>query len=315
MKKQLIFCVKFLVLLIAILYVIDFTITAGLKNNQKGYYGKMRKICKNENLPRVAIFSSSVGEMGFDCKVLEKETNKSWYNFSLSGTTFKQYVGLIHEVNKPDNNIGTVVLGEVIFTFQDNPAINELERYLPYIDNDNVYKSLYSVQPDLAFKSRHIPFYKYIATSKEYYYNSLQGLKSLVFRKKNTDSLLGQIRVNRTWEKDQDSILSQLTHMDIVIDTNILRQYKETVQQLVANNKKVIITIPPFYLPSWQRVIDMTEFRNTLKSMADNKNVFYWDFSVSMVDKQNFYNVLHLNTSGAAKFSKMFADSVMKYNL
>lgn len=313
MKKQVYISIKFILILVVILTAIDWFIGFGLKKNNKGYYGKINKIIQKKSLPEVAFFSSSVGEMGFDCKVLEKELNKSVYNFSFAGTTFIQYKGLFDEINQPNNNTKVVVLGETIFSLNKMDALTEIERFLPYIQNENVYNSLYEIQPDLAFKSRYVPFYKYIAVSGTYYKQSLMGWKNFITKKSNRDSLMGQTVVTRKWEADQDSIWKYAKPIPIIIDTSVLNTFNILVDKLVANGKKVVVVFPPLYMPKGQKIIDVTEIRKTLSSIADNKNIFYFDFSEFMVDKKYFYNVLHLNATGASEFSSAFADSVNKY--
>ncbi|MFY7965519.1 MAG: hypothetical protein ACOVO1_11515 [Chitinophagaceae bacterium] len=310
MQKQLYGILKFIGILLLILFCIDTFFTSGLKKNNTKYFGKLNKICKKDSLPQIAVFSSSVGEMGFNCRVLQSKLNKSAYNFSLSGTRFMQYKGLINEINDQKNNVEIVVMAEVIFSLEKMDAITDIGRFMPYISNENIYKSLHDIQPDLAFKSRYIPFYKYIAVSPDYYLQSVVGWKSSLQKKKPVDTLLGQIAVNRKWEADQDSIWKYAKPIPILIDSNVLNIYKKTIEQLVVNGKKVVITIPPIYMPKGQKIVDLTEFRKTLKQIACDNKVVFWDFSESMVDKQYFYNVQHLNAIGAAKFSEIFADSL-----
>jgi hypothetical protein len=124
--------------------------------------------------------------------------------------------------------------------------------------------------------------------------------------------MLGQIAVNRKWEADQDSLWKYAKPIPVLIDTAVLDIYKKTVSQLVASGKKVVITIPPIYMPKGQKIVDLTEFRKTLQKIAKDEKAVFWDFSESMVDKQYFYNVQHLNAIGASKFSSVFADSLRK---
>lgn len=310
MKKELYTNLKFILIFLVILTGIDLFLTAGLKKNTTGYYGKVNKIFKKDNLPQLAIFSSSVGEMGFDCSVLSTKVKKSCYNFSLSGTRFMQYKSLIDEINTTQNDIEYVVLAEAIFSLEKISALTELERFLPYLENENIYNNFSNVQPDLVFKSRYIPFYKYITVSSKYYIQSCVGWKKSFQKRNNNDTLLGQIKVNRKWESDQDTIWKYAKPIPINIDSTVFNIYKQTVKKLVQNHKKIVIVIPPIYMPKGQKIVDITNFRKTLSSICDNKNIFYFDFSESMVNKKYFYNVLHLNATGSALFSSMFADSL-----
>ncbi|MCX6210457.1 MAG: hypothetical protein NTZ59_13405 [Bacteroidetes bacterium] len=206
MKKQIILSIKFVIFLVVILVIVDGIIGFGIRQNTTSVFAKPIKICNNINAPSIAIFSSSVGEMGYDCDIIESTLHQTAYNFSLNGTRFLQYKGLIDELSNSSKNTKIVVLSEAIFSFEKLKAVNEIERFLPCISNNNVYKSLHNIQPDLTFKCRYIPFYKYIAASSNYYLNSFIGLKNFISHKKNIDSLKGQTRVYRNWEADQDTI-------------------------------------------------------------------------------------------------------------
>ncbi len=315
MKKQFVISIKFVAILVIVLIIADGFISYGIKKNATNVFAKPNKICNNIDLPQIAVFSSSVGEMGYDCNVIANAANKSVYNFSLNGTRFMQYKGLIDELNRISKTTEIVVLSEAFFTFKKSNSINNIERYLPCISNDNIYNSLHNLQPDLSFKCRYVPFYKYIVASNNYYLQSFIGWKNYLTHKKSIDSLKGQTKVYRNWEADQDSIWKYAKQIPVDIDSEIVNIYKKTIDNLVANNKKVVIAIAPIYMPKGQTIIDFTQFRKTLQSMADNKNIFFLDFSESMVDKKYFYNVQHMNAYGASVYSKRFADSLAQLKI
>ena len=310
MKQTFYISLKFVAILLLILFAVDWFISTGIKKNDTGIFGKINKICNQNKLPQIAIFSSSVGEMGLDSKVIQTATSQSTYNFALNGTRFMQYKGLVNEIGNATNNTKIIVFAETFFSFEKLSGINQIERYVSNISNKNIYNSLYNLQPDLAFKCRYIPFYKYVAVTYNYYLQSVLGWKNFITKKIITDTLLGQTKVNRKWQTDQDSILKYMQPITVTIDSEILVTYKQTINNLVANGKKIVITIPPMYMQKEQKILDITLLKTTLKSIANNKTIFFFDFSESMVDKQYFYNAMHLNAFGAAVFSKRFADSL-----
>lgn len=312
MKKYILTAIKFITILLAILCLIDVALNFGINKNKTCVFAKPNKICRNDDLPQIAIFSSSVGEMGYDCNVLENITHKSVYNFSLTGARFLQYKGMVDELNAVSNKTEIVVLSESIFSFEKLKAINDIERFLPCISNNNVYKSLYKLQPELSFKCRYIPFYKYIVASNNYYLQSMIGWKNYLAHKKNIDSLKGQTKIYRNWEADQDNIWKNAKPIAIKIDKEIVTEYVKTVNELVNGGKTVFIALTPMYLPKEQKIVDLTELRKTLKSIADDRKIFFVDYSETMVDKKYFYNAHHLNAYGAKAFSKMFADSLVQ---
>ena len=182
---------------------------------------------------------------------------------------------------------------------------------MPYIKNKNIYNSLAAIDSELAYKSRYIPFYRFIAATNHYYSSSLRGVKHMIKgSKKNLDTLLGYLPVKAGWNKLEDDFIANTLHIDIIIDSNIVNEYTKCVAGLRKKGRKVIITIPPIYIPKGQKIVDLEPYRNTLKIIAQKTNSIFWDFSESMVDKKFFHNIDHLNTYGAMVFSNVFSDSL-----
>ena len=80
------------------------------------------------------------------------------------------------------------------------------------------------------------------------------GWKNFIAKKIISDTLLGQTKVNRKWQTDQDSILKYMQPISVAIDSEILVTYKQTINNLVANGKKIVITIQPMYMQKEQKI-------------------------------------------------------------
>ncbi len=311
MKNNFKLSIFYIFSIIFILFLIDNFLAFTVKKCDTGNLGKVNKIFNNTSKPQIAIFGPSVGLNGFNSLQLQNQTHKTVYNFCLEGTLFTQYEGLINELNERSKTTETLVLSEFIYTFEPRKEIVEVENYLPYLSNNNVYTSLYAVNPEVAFKCRYIPFYRLIASTYHYYNSSLKGTKNLISKpKKNTDTLMGFFPVDKKWNKNEDAFLATTTHLSIPIDSNIVKEYTKCVSALRQKGRKVIITITPIYIPKGQTAVDLAPLRNTFKEIAKKTNSTFWDFSEAMVDKKYFHSVNHLNAYGAAVFSSLFADSL-----
>ncbi len=311
MKKGILTSIYFAGTLFVILLMTDRFLDFTVKKCNTGHLGKVNKILDKSIKPQIAIFGPSLGENGFNSLQIQRQTNKTVYNFCLAGTIFMQYEGLINELNEKSNETEIFVLSEFVFNFQPRKQLTEIENYLPYLKNKNIYNSLASIDSELTYKSRYIPFYKFIAATNHYYTSSFRGLKHFIKgSKKNVDTLMGYLPVKKGWNKLEDDFIANTLHIDIIIDSNIVNEYIKCVNALKQKGRKVVITIPPIYIPKGQKVVDLEPYRNTLKSIAQKTNSVFWDFSESMVDKKYFHNIDHLNTYGALVFSNVFADSL-----
>ena len=311
MKNNIKLSIIYLFSIVFILFLIDSFLAFTVKKCETGNLGKVNKIFNNTAKPQIAIFGPSVGLNGFNSLQIQNQTHKTVYNFCLEGTLFTQYEGLINELNERSTTTETVVLSEFVYTFEPRKEIVQMENYLPYLNNNNIYNSLYAVNPEVAFKCRYIPYYRLITATYHYYNRSARGLKKMLSKsKQTTDTLMGFFPVNKKWNTYEDAFLATTNHLEIPIDSNIVKEYTKCVSAIRQKGRRVIITMTPIYIPKGQTVVDLAPLRNTFKTIAQKTNSTFWDFSESMVDKKYFHSINHLNAYGASVFSKLFADSL-----
>jgi hypothetical protein len=304
---------KFSFILILILTLLSFAIDFGTKNSTDTQTGKINIIMNHKIDPDIIVFGSSVGEVGLNSNLLSAQKGLTVYNCSIDGTPYIQYKGLIDEFNNYSKKNRYVVFMESYFSFEKIYAVYNAERYIAWIHNTNIFNSLYYMQPDLIWKCRYIPFYKYVVTTHVYYKNSLVGFKNYFGNRNYSDSLNGQIPVYRKWESDQDEILQKMEPFKIQIDQDVVRKYILTISSLKNHNKVVVIVLPPVFSKLTKLLTDFTPLRNTLDSISKITGARFIDFSSSNMCEQKrfFYNANHLNNMGSEIFTHQLADSLI----
>ncbi|MCA0447483.1 MAG: hypothetical protein LCH54_14775 [Bacteroidetes bacterium] len=302
--------------LFSILFLVDTIISFGVSKSEFREIGKINKIIRHLELPEIAIFGSSVSKVGVNSPLIQRETGFSVYNFSLDGTRFMQYKGLISELNTQNETTKVVILAETYFSFSQVKALTTFENYLPAIGKDNIYEPLYEIQPDLVWRCRYIPFYKYTFVPHTYYLSSFDGWKSFFSNSHSVDSLLGFGPVYRTWEPDQDEFLLKTKYYTINIDSVIVEKYISVILDLKTKGRSVVIILTPIYTEISKKLTDFNPIRQTLQEISIRTQTPFWDFtSTSICDnKSYFYNSNHLNKTGADLFSLMLADSIKTLN-
>ncbi len=301
------FVVIGLLLLTGICWAIDF----GVRHSDSEQTGKINKIVNHSIDPDIIVFGSSVSEVGVSSRIIQAGTGASVFNCSLNGTRFMQYKGMIDEFISYSKNNKYVILVETYFSFEKTDALAFIDRYLAHINNQYLFNSLYAIQPDLAWKCRYVPFYKYVAATHVYYKNAVIGWKNFI-KKTQSDTSLGYAPVDSDWQSDADEAIKNTPHFDISIDGPTAECYRETVQELEKRGKKVIIVLMPMYTEMLKRVTDLTPLRNKLNEMSSATGARFLDFSTSglCAEKQFFYNSNHLNRPGSVVFSAVLADSL-----
>jgi hypothetical protein len=292
---------------------VEFIIQLGVRNCNDAQYAKVNIVAGHKIRPRIAVFGSSVGEVGINARMINDSLHASTYNFSIDGTRFIQYKGLISELNEYDDSCKLVIFVENFFTLMPVNQLTEVDRYIAHIDNDHIYESLHQVQPGLVWKLRHVPFYKFIGMKHTYYKSAMLGLKNLKRGFQLTDPYLGFTPRNITWQADTDSLNKVGTKIPVSVDSGLYNSYKTTIQQLLQNGRKVLIIIPPFYKDGLRLLQDLDSERKAFKSLEGN-GVYFIDYSDCNLspDKKYFYNNSHLNSMGADIFTHMLLGDIKK---
>jgi len=302
--------VIFIAILTALACLINYTFNMGITHAAKGDIGKVNNIAAHKTDPLIAIFGSSVGEAGIDPHVLTKRTYLSAYNYCMDGTRYMQYRGLIDEFAAHSSNNKYILFAESYFSFEPTDAIHSMELYMEHLDNDNIYNSLYAIQPALTWKCKYIPFYKYIAATDVYYKNVWSGWKTLLNDKATADTMLGFIP--RTGTVRAGGTNHALPTYKSIVDSNVIKAYTETISSLQRKGRVVIIILPPVYKKLSVRLTDLTLVRRALYDAAAITHSTFWDFTTSdiCVHSNYFYNAHHLNSTGAQVFTCALADSL-----
>ena len=308
LKELVLFFAIGLALLGGIAFVIDY----GAGHSDDAQTGKINKMVLGYIDPQIIFFGSSVGEVGINTPMVQRQTGKTAFDMCLDGTRFIQYKGLIDEYVSRTKNNQIVVLSESYFSFEPIHAVNAMERYLAHINDDNIYKWLYFVQPGLAWKCMYVPFYKYVAVTNVYYKNAAVGWRNIRAKKMKPDTLLGCTPVNRAWEADQDEAIAKLGKVATVVDSGIVAHYIATIKAIQQHGSKVVIMLPPIYTVMANKITDHTIIRNALSDIASKTGATFWDFTQTDVcdHKENFYNAHHLNLTGSLRFTSILCDSL-----
>src|SRR5579864_3007889 len=199
----------FLVILGGVLFLTDSILSWGAAHNYQNDMGKVNLIMNHRANPDIMIFGSSNVEVGIDAPLLKQLSGRSVFNAALDGTHYQQMASMINEFGEYSSRNRYVILGLSPYTLIPKTKINQIEHFLPQIANPYVYTSLYSMDPDLAFKCRFVPFYKYTQVSSDYYKQVALGWKSHIQstgQHESPDTLYGFTPNFQTWQRDQDEI-------------------------------------------------------------------------------------------------------------
>lgn len=305
-----------MMLVFIILFGIQALLDKGVRQSGYGYFNKINLLAEHKLDPEIAIFGSSVSEVGLDPAIIKISTGLETYNFSIDGTSFVQLNGLLKEFSRYSKKCKIVILTEFFQSFEKRSQLTEVQRFAAHISNDNIYNSLYSVQPDLAWKIRNIPFYKFIVIEHPYYKASLLGWKKMVLNTPEMDTSMGFYPKNLSWDPEMDNINKKTKPIFIKVDKEIVEEYRKTLQLLKENGRKVIILLPPIQKDGRTLISNLEFFKATCKELAGDDIYFLDCSSMELTEnKEFFYNNAHVNRKGSIIFSNRvgaFLNNIVK---
>jgi hypothetical protein len=310
--SQILKATSFWIILFLILGVLQWAIDFGVRHSNYSDYEKVNIIAGEKIDPTLAVFGSSVGQVGVNTALLSEKINISSYNFSIDGTRFMQYKGLIEELNNYSKECKVVVFAEAFFSLAPFQELTEINRYIAHLDKENIYKALHAVQPELVWKLKHVPFYKFVVMDHEYLKASMIGFKGYFFHQNNDpQQMMGYTPKKTKWQRGLDSLNAHSQPTNIEIDSVALFKYRIVLEELVKTGRKVLIVLPPIHVDGLRLLNNMDCLRECFNSLQ-KPGVVFKDYSLCELsyDKSNFYNNSHLNAAGADNFTALLAKDI-----
>lgn len=306
-RKVVLYCSSFLVFIFIVLYFTENTLSYLVSKSNANQTGKINLIMEHKIDPKIIIFGSSVAEVGFDTRILEKKINKSIYNLAIDGTPILKSEYLINEFVEYSKNCETVIIGLAFFSLSEQKDMVEPSRFIAHKENVNLKNNIESVSPSLYSKLYSRPFYSFIATNYTYYNNAFKGLKSLFLENNfEDDSLKGFVPHIQLYDDTSSSANKQ----HVQISQEVVDKYIQIIKNIQKHNIDVKIVILPMYIGGQQLFDNYPEYIAEVKLLSLKSHAKLYDFSCDSITENRafFYNNGHLNDSGAREFSNKFVN-------
>lgn len=303
MAPQLKKIILFTCLLTAALACLDRYVQYLLKKCPQGNIAKVNHVMQRELNAEVTIWGASTARVNFDTPLMGKKLNMECFNVGLDGTPFHQYEGLLREYisySKPS----LLILVIDINGFGERKSLYQGYAWLHYIDNDNIYHSIKSIDRGIAVKSRYIPLYSLTTYDRRFLIRCLKW----VYMGADSDPELdnaGYHPIFISWQTTQRRL--RIKPFEVEIDQDIVASVYDLVKEAAKKNVQVALVIPPCYVEATKFISNRKEFEEALESMEQqNVRLFnYLDSSITL-EKSNFTNNTHLNSTGSNLLTSQF---------
>lgn len=314
MKKFLIKSIIFVAVLFLSFFIIHNILIFGLKQLRTGDYGVWNRIVNGEINADILILGSSRALVHFDCQVIESATGRSCFNIGLNGSRLNLQLPLLKTYLKHNRYPQFLIVSLDCNSLQLSKEIHRPSQYLPYLDEDIIYKNL--LQLDSRFwLYKHIPFYSVAAfnktTNSSFLGYALIGLRG---GRVNDARENGYLPRDREWSDEfQNFRYQHLNGISLPIEQEAIDCLKDVVDLCRLNGIYLVLVYPPEYFEAQELTLNRKEIFQLYESIAASAQAPFWDFSDNAIsyNKKYFYNSQHLNRLGATVFSKDVASKLV----
>lgn len=310
MKHFLIKTSKFIIILIVVLFGVQYLVDSFLKS-ELVCDTTWSRVFKGTIDSDIAIIGNSRAQYHYNSKIISKSTGLSCYNLGLSGTPINIFdIRWQAYINR--NRLPSTLIIDVDYNFLGTArGLFESDQYVPYVHENEYKKVAESIEKDF-YLDYYLPCYKY----KGHTIPILSKFRD-VFNK-NCDAFLnGYIVNNSNWDNQEWAIFEN-NRLQEVVDSKIFHDlYANGFNKLTSileyskqHNIKVLLVWSPQYIEVQKfKLNQRTYVDEFIKKIAAEYNVDYLNFSNNnlVFDTSNFYNHSHLNYKGASEFSKQIA--------
>lgn len=230
------------------------------------------------------------------------------YNLGINGYTFKmQYYRFLLYLKynkKPKYIIQSI---DSYTTLAKMEELFECEQFIPYLDEEIIRKA---VDEYGFYDSRDylIPMYKYSHSflSKKMILN---GLKANFTVKKETELYKGFKSKNQIWGDDSfnEYYKSHANGYRRPVDSLTKTYFLKFIELCKEKEIKLIFVFTPDYMEFRKFQLDRDSINSIFKNFSDKYNIPILDYSQNKLclDRNNFWDALHLNTKGVTKFNNI----------
>ena len=257
----------------------------------------------------LAIYGSSRAWVHIDPKIIQDSLNFRAYNFGIDGHNFWLQYLRHREYFKNNKAPKIIVLAVDVFSLQKGLDLYEKSQFLPYmLWNKTILegtKSYHGFNP----WDFYVPLIRYFDdrdTFLELMNNYLLSVQSSNYREN------GFRAIDVEWNEDFRMAKSKMNSYHAKIDPASKRLFERFINDCKTRGVQLILTYTPEYIEGQKFISNRSEIVDLFTEYSIKNDLVFLDYSTDSIclDKNNFYNTMHLNSRGSKKFSQKLASDL-----
>ncbi len=323
MKKFIYNLFIFSIILSPLPFLLDHLITDSLQKSRRFNFSEWNDLFSDKIRAELVVYGSSRAWRHFDTKLMEDEFRFPVYNLGIDGYQFHmQYARhkiLMREPALPKY----IVLSLDYWTLAKTNDLYMSEQFLPYL-NDTTISQFTKAYNGLDFWDYNLPFVRYFGRTKYI----IHALDIQLHSQKNYNVKYKGFQGNdAVWQQDirkavevmrvNNALLNNKegATLDFGVDSLTQILFQQFLIEMNQKGIKVCLVVSPIYVEGQNYVSGHSDFIKKFKKYAETYNCTFLDYSSDSIcyNKKYFYNSTHLNSKGAALFTKKFTHDFKMY--
>ncbi len=259
-----------------------------------------------------AIYGSSRAWVQIDPEIIGDSLKGIAYNFGVDGHNFQleylRHLELLRKNKKPK----AIIFSVDIFTLQKRKDLYQLEQFLPFMLWNKNIKKYTSSYKGFTSTDYYVPLLRYAGK-----YEALNTCIKLLIKGRTAEKYRnhGYRPENSKWNDDLAEAKRQQEHYIVNFDTASIHLFEQFIQECKADNISLILVYAPEYIEGQTYISNRSDVINLYRSFSEKFNLPFYDYSNDSIclDKNLFYNSMHLNKTGAERFSSKLAHDINNY--
>lgn len=314
MRKFIVKCLSFGLLVLSIATALDYMISMGLRRTDCYRYQVFNDIF-NENLKYdVLIMGNSRGFSHFNPRIIDSICHVNSYGLGLGGYPINAQIAEYH-CYKAHNGIPKLIVQQVDFVtlnmMTDIRHQHDSERFFPTVYDKFMRKEL--IQLGYGFWELYCPLYRYNGYQKVIKDGLLEflGIRHYVDR----PAYKGFSPEKGVWDGTNVAAMDSISG---VMEENAIALFENYLLECKKDGVDVLLVNSPVYSSATRKVKIMTDVNDYYECVAQRFGFKYMNYTENYDlcnDTLNFCVSVHMNPKATDKFSADFANDVLSLGI
>ena len=298
-------------MVIPLLYALDYAVTNGLRKSKQEEFAVWNDIYDSKINADVLIMGSSKARMMVSPFTLQEALHLTSYNIGMDSWQFSMQYARFQVYLQHNRKPSYIIQVIDIPFFSDRADLYDAVQFIPYLHDTIISNITDRYTGRFTTAEKYIPFFKYnqhlslIKEGLSRYFNLFQFYKGFNPR--------GFHPYQLTWDNTFDHFKQANPNgIRIGITKRVLDEYDAYLQYCKANNIKVIMVYTPVYYEEPAYINNAAEIKGLFTTLSQKYDMPIIDNSNDTLSlhKKYFFNSQHMNKTGADIYGPMLAEEV-----